>query len=154
MPRAEGAMLQWTIHSRIAVFALATVFLVSGYAVGRKSPELVITQPNGLETRLSAFRGKVVAIEFFFVRSEHCLQLIEILNRLNREFGSHGFQPIAVVFGPDADPLVLDRMIRYFKLSYPVGYTTADKVDAFLGREGKEVLKIPQMVIIDGKGTI
>jgi hypothetical protein len=40
-------------------------------------------------------------------------------------------------------------------LTYPLGFTTASSdVDAFLGREGSEQLKIPQMVVIDRKGVI
>jgi peroxiredoxin len=120
----------------------------------RKSPPLTITQPSGDEIRLSSFSGKVVAIEFFFVRSPHCLQLVEMMNKLNREFGPQGFQAIGAAFGPGASPGVLSRLGEYLRLTYPVGYATADKVDAYLGREGKELLRIPQIAIIDRSGSI
>jgi peroxiredoxin len=123
-------------------------------ALPRKSPALTITQPSGDETQLSSFGGKVVVIEFFFVRSPHCLRLVEMLNKLNREFGPQGFHAIGVAFGPGASPAVLSHLVEHFKLTYPVGYATAEKVDAYLGREGKETLKIPQMVIIDRNGAI
>lgn len=95
-----------------------------------------------------------MAIEFFFVRSPHCLQLVKTLNKLNNEFGPQGFQAIGVAFGPGADVGMLARLSDYFKLTYPLGYTTSDRVDAYLGREGKEVLRIPQMAIIDRRGDI
>jgi peroxiredoxin len=115
---------------------------------------LTITQPSGDEIRLSSFSGKVVAIEFFFVRSPHCLQLVEMLNKLNREFGPQGFQSIGVAFGAGVSPGVLSHLVEYLKLTYPVGYATVDKVDAYLGREGKELLRIPQIAIIDRSGAI
>jgi peroxiredoxin len=138
---------------KVTSFSVATL-MVRGAALPRKSPPLTITQPSGDEIRLSSFSGKVVAIEFFFVRSPHCLQLVEMLNKLNREFGPQGFQAIAVAFGPGASPEVLNRLVEYLKLTYPVGYATADKVDAYLGREGKELLRIPQIAIIDRNGSI
>jgi len=128
--------------------------MVQAAALPRKSPPLTITQPSGAEIRLSSFSGKVVAIEFFFVRSPHCLQLIKTLNKLNSEFGPQGFQAIGVAFGPGADAGMLAQLTDYFKLTYPLGYTTSDRVDAYLGREGQEILKIPQMAIIDRRGDI
>jgi peroxiredoxin len=89
-----------------------------------------------------------------FVRSPHCLQLAQMLNKLNNELGGRGFQPLAVAFGPGADPGVLAGLVGHLKLTYPVGVTTSDKVDAYLGRTGKEILKIPQMVIVDRTGMI
>lgn len=123
-------------------------------ARARKSPSLTITDYTGVETQLAAFRGKVIVLEFFFVRSPHCLQLAGMLNRLNGDLGKRGFQPVAVAFGPFADSGVLVHLVDTLKLTYPVGYTSSDKVDAYLGRQGKEVLKIPQIVVIDRSGMV
>ena len=131
-----------------------TVCVLRPATLPRPSPELVFTQPSGAETRLSGFKGRVVAIEFLFVRSPHCLRLAQMLNQLNSELGGRGFQPLAVAFGPNADPGVLTSLVDHLKLTYPVGLTTSDKVDAYLGRAGKEFLKIPQMVIVDRNGVI
>lgn len=56
--------------------------------------------------------------------------------------------------GPNATESVLAHLVDYFKITYPVGFSSSDQVDAYLGREGKEVLKVPQMVVIDRKGVI
>jgi hypothetical protein len=45
-------------------------------------------------------------------------------------------------------------MVDYFKLTYPVGYSAKSDVDSYLGRTGKEILNIPQIVVIDRTGTI
>jgi cytochrome c biogenesis protein CcmG/thiol:disulfide interchange protein DsbE len=131
-----------------------SVFVARPATLPRPSPEFVITQPSGAETRLSSFKGRVVAIEFLFVRSPHCLSLAQMLNHLNAELGARGFQPLAVAFGPNADPGVLTGLVDRLKLTYPVGLTTSDKVDAYLGRAAMEVLKIPQIVVVDRNGMI
>jgi cytochrome oxidase Cu insertion factor (SCO1/SenC/PrrC family) len=136
------------------LLAGAAVVTASSVGVPRKSPEFTITQASGQETQLASFKGKVVVLEFMFVRSPHCLQLVEMLNKLNGELGSRGFQPLAVAFGPNANEPVLAHLVDYFKVTYPVGYSSSDKVDAYLGRDGKEILKVPQMVVIDRKGVI
>jgi hypothetical protein len=138
----------------LAVLTLSHTLFAAWSSEPRKSPELTLTQPSGAEIRLSSFKDKVIAIEFLFVRSPHCLQLAEMLNKLNSELGPQGFQPLAVAFGPNAEPGALTHLMDYFKITYPVGYTTTDKVDAYLTRNGKEVLKIPQIVIVDRHGFI
>ena len=148
-------MLSLRIQAFLAALALsATAISAQAATLPRKSPPLTITHPSGEETTLASFNGKVVAIEFFFVRSPRCLQLAEILNKLESELGPQGFQAVAVAFGPDASPGILAHMVGYFKLTYPVGYATSSQVDAYLDREAKQILKIPQVVIVDRAGTI
>jgi hypothetical protein len=80
--------------------------------------------------------------------------VVQTLNKLNIELGARGFQSIAIAFGPNSEEALITNLVDYFKLTYPVGYTTSDKVDSFLGREGNEILKIPQIVVIDRSGMI
>jgi peroxiredoxin len=147
---------------RFASLTIASVLVVStlgitSTTVPRKSPDFTINQPSGKSTLLSSYKGKVIMMEFFFVRSAKCLELAKTMNKLNQEFGARGFQPVAVAFPApqsDANAPVVGQVADYFKLSYPVGYTNKDNVDQYLGREEREVLRIPQVVIIDRKGVI
>ena len=126
-------------------------------AMPRKSPEFVISEPSGKTILLSSFIGKVVMIEFFFIKSPKCLDLVKTMNKLNQELGPRGFQPVAIAFpapGSDANGPLVDYLVQYFKLTYPVGYTNKDSVDSYLGRTETEVLRIPQVVVIDRSGVI
>lgn len=117
----------------------------------------MINQPSGKTTLLSSYKGKVVMMEFLFLRSEKCLALANTMNRLNKEFGARGFQPVAIAFPApqsDADPTLVNSMATYFKLTYPVGYTDKISVDEYLDRHDGEFLRIPQVVIIDRAGMI
>jgi peroxiredoxin len=124
----------------------------------RASPDFTINSPVGKTTLLSSFKGKVVVMEFLFVKSQHCLRVARTLNDLQAELGPRGFQSVAVAFdAPNAETTggdLLGPMIDYLKLTYPVGYATRAEVDSYLGRSGTEMLSIPQVVVIDRTGTI
>jgi len=127
-------------------------------SVPRKSPEFTISVPPGKTTLLSSYKGKVVVVEFFFIASEHCMHVAQVLNKLNQDMGSRGFQPIGIVFDPPKVPTsgekVIPSLVDYFKLTYPVGFASKADVDTYLSRTGNEVLAIPQMVVIDRGGMI
>jgi peroxiredoxin len=133
---------------------VAAASLVAQARLPRKSPEFTISEPSGAQMLLSSLKGKVVVMEFLFVGSPHCLRLAEMLNKLQGDLGSRGFQAVAVAFGPNADPAMVGHIAERLELKYPVGYTTSDDVDSYLGREANEKLKIPQMVVIDRTGAI
>ena len=120
----------------------------------RKSPEFSINKSSGDEVLLSSLKGKVVVMEFMFIGSAHCLDLAEMLNKLQADLGPRGFQSIAVAFGQHADQAMVGHVEERLHLSYPLAYATPADVDAYLGRRGTEKLKIPQMIVIDRKGFI
>lgn len=148
----------WKLASLVQVFLImAAATSVPSTAIPRKSPELTINESSGKQILLSSFKGKVVMIEFFFLRSQKCLNLAATMNKLNGELGGRGFQPIAVAFpAPQSDvngPL-MGYLAESYKLTYPVGYTDKNSVDQYLNRAPDEILRIPQVIIIDRAGMI
>jgi peroxiredoxin len=123
-------------------------------ALPRKADEFTVTRPAGDPILLSSFKGKVVVVEFLFLASPHCIQLTQMLNRLQTDLGSRGYESVAVAFGQGADQGNVNHFAQRLGLTYPFGYATSGEVDAFLGRHGAERLKIPQMIVIDRKGVI
>jgi hypothetical protein len=68
---------------------LALVLIASGSAspstgLPRKSPEFAIHEPSGKTTMLSSLNGKVVVMEFLFIRSEHCLRVAKMPEHASR----------------------------------------------------------------------
>jgi len=124
----------------------------------RESPEFTISLPAGKTSLLSSYKGKVVVVEFFFLASEHCMHVAQVLNNLNHDLGPRGFQPIGIVFDPPgvrtSGEKVIPSLVDYFKLTYPVGYARKLDVDTYLSRTWNQVLAIPQMVVIDRAGRI
>lgn len=140
------------------VFLLTAASLAApSTVIPRPSPEFTIHEPSGKDVLLSSFKGKVVMLEFLFLRSAKCLNLASTMNKLNAELGSRGFQPVAIAFpAPQSDangPLV-GYTAENLKLTYPVGYANQGEVDQYLSRQQKDMLRIPQVIIIDRSGMI
>src|SRR5258708_10810153 len=111
------------LTSIVVLLVLATGAVASPSAeVLRRSPEFAINEPSGKTTLLSSFKGKVVVIEFLFLKSAHCLRVAQTMNKLQKELGSRGFQSIAIAFpapGSDANGPLVAYMANSFKLTYP-----------------------------------
>jgi len=135
------------------LLTIATV-AVPQSSVPRRPPELAIVEPGGKTTMISSFKGKVVVVEFLFLGSQHCMRVASILNKLQSEFGSRGFQAVGVAFGPEADAGNTYLAAQSLKLMYPLGYASTDNVDNYLARGKDDVLNIPQIVVIDRTGVI
>jgi peroxiredoxin len=136
--------------------AVAILLALTGAALAaalpRPSPDFSITEPGKPAFALSSLKGKVVVL------SQHCQQVARTLNSLYGELGARGFQPLAVAFDPPTGSTAgaqgVSFMTSYLKLTYPVGYSSKQSVDSYLGRAPNEILNIPQVVIIDRGGTI
>jgi peroxiredoxin len=142
----------------LALMLLSSALAVSAATLPRSSPELSIDEPGGKSTMLSSFKGKVVVLEFLFVRSQHCMRVAQVLNQLQHELGPRGLQAVGIAFdAPNAGVTggeYLSAMTQSLQLTYPIGYSQRQSVDSFLGRSGNEMLSIPQIVVIDRAGTI
>ena len=139
----------------LAVLVSFGVFPVYATApVPRKSPELLIVEPSGKQMRLSSQKGKVVLIEFLLTNCPHCLRVAQRIAKLQWDFGSRGFQTIGVAFDSGVSGQKVTEFAKQFAVTYPIGYTSSEKVDSFLGRSGTERLRVPQIVVIDHNGII
>jgi len=136
----------------LVVFAVCPVSATA--PVPRKSPDLTITQASGKQIKLSGFAHKVVAVEFLVTNCPHCLRVAQTLAKLQWELGSRGFQSIGVAFDRNIGAEKTGDFAKLLAVSYPVGYTSSDKVDSYLGRESDQRFRVPQVVVIDRKGVI
>ncbi len=137
-----------------AVLAFGISPLVATAPVPRKSPEFAIVEPSAQQTLVSSLHGKVVVIEFLLTTCQHCWRVAQTMTKLHKEFGPRGFQPIGIAFDNGINGPVVADFARRFGVTYPVGYTSSDKVDNYLGRAVTERFQVPQMVVIDRAGVI
>lgn len=155
--RHKGKMKKITILIIVNLITLPNIAAAQSF-VPHRSAEFTVTEPSGKNTSLSALRGKVVAMNFFFLQSNHCMRVARMLNQLNLELGPRGFQALGVVFDPPNVPEshgeFVGPVVTAFKLTYPIGYSSKADVDSYLGRQRNEVLNIPQIVVIDRAGMI
>jgi peroxiredoxin len=142
------------IIASLAILSVLGFPAVTAAPVPRESPEITAIGPWGETMALSSFKGQVVVIEFLLYRCVGCLQVAQTINKLHGEMAGRGFRPIGIVFDDGVrEPLVRD-LARLLKLDYPVGFTTSDQVDRYLGRAMTIRFQVPQVVVIDRAGVI
>src|SRR5258708_3751663 len=142
------------VRNLVIVLLVFSAPLHGAAPVPRPSPGLTLVDPAGKPLELASFKGKVVAVEFLLTNCPHCWRVAQTLTRLQQELGPRGFQAIAVAFDANVSgPLVADFAKRS-RVAFPVGSTSADKVDGYLGRQAGERFQVPQVVILDRAGTI
>lgn len=121
--------------------------------VPRPAPDFVIHFTNGGETTLHSFKGKVIALTFIATTCPHCQHASQVFTKLYEEFGSRGFEPVAVAFNPMAN-LYVDEFVRNLGIKHPVGFSPPELVLNFLGISPMERYVVPQILWIDRKGII
>jgi peroxiredoxin len=141
----------------IASFAILLALgfpAVAAPPILRDSPEFTIVDPSGSKTPLSSFKGQVVVIEFLLVQCPSCLRVAQTINKLYGELGERGFRPIGIAFDEGISEPAVRSFAQLLRISYPVGYTTSDQVDRYLGRAIMVRFQVPQVVVIDRAGVI
>jgi thiol-disulfide isomerase/thioredoxin len=118
----------------------------------RKAPELAFSIPGKGQQLLSQYRGKVVALEFIFTTCPHCQAASKYMTKLQSEYGSKGLQVIDVAVNTNAD-LLVENFAKDFQVNFPVGWTTAEQMQSFMGF-GSQRYVVPQLALIDRKGNI
>ncbi|MBM3767063.1 MAG: TlpA family protein disulfide reductase [Acidobacteria bacterium] len=137
---------------RFAALALAALSL-GGADIPRTAPDFQVRMTDGKDILLSSYKGKVVAIEFILTDCGHCQKASQTLNKLHRELGPQGFQPVAVAINNMANMFVND-FVKQFNITYPVGFSPREPVLSFLQHDVMMSLMMPQLVIIDRKGVV
>jgi peroxiredoxin len=142
---------------RSVLAGLIGVVLISGLTVkGQEIPrptlDYVITLPNGQQTSVSKYKGKVIAVEFLLTTCPHCQKTARALTKAAAEFGAKGFQPLGIAINPE--PNVPD-FVKEFGVTYPVGTGSRDAVYGFLQHSLMSPnLMMPQLVFIDRNGMV
>jgi thiol-disulfide isomerase/thioredoxin len=145
-----------SLTRRLFALGTALVFapgLLPAAEVPRNAPELAIQMPGGQQLLLSQFRGKVVLLEFLHTTCPHCQESSALVEKLYKELGPRGFQPIGVAFNENAAVLVGD-FVRQLGLTFPVGVAGRETVLEYLQHSMMQPLFVPQMIFVDRKGVI
>lgn len=138
----------------LSVLLVASTFLhAEDPQVPRKAPEFVLTFPDGTQKLLSSYRGKVVSLLFVHTTCPHCQHACQVFSRLGAEYGSKGYEPVAVAWDEMSKMRVPD-FVKNFGITFPVAYSDRDKVLEYLNFSPIMRTVVPQIVWIDRKGMI
>ena len=113
---------------------------------GALAPDFSLPQLNGETRRLSAYRGKVVLLDFWATWCEPCQEEVPHFVDLQNKYGQQGLQIIAISMDDSPDPV--RQFCQRFKMNYPVVMGNATIGELYGGVLG---LPIAFLVTRDGR---
>jgi peroxiredoxin len=116
-------------------------------AAHRVAPDFSRPDLDRREIRLSAYRGKVVLLNFWATWCAPCLAEMPHFAKWQRKYGGRGLQIIGVSMDDDEAPVRTTN--RKLRLTYPVVMG-----DEKLGESYGGVFGLPSTFLIDGSGRI
>jgi len=121
----------------------------------RPLPNMTIPAPLGAKPiKLSSYAGKVLLIAVFSTECETCIQTLQLLERMQKEFKGKDVQ----VVGAAADPAavsILPPFIDRYRFTIPLGYLTeADARRLTDLTNPADRLKVPAFLFVDKKGNV
>jgi peroxiredoxin len=124
--------------------------------VPRQARDLTIADPSGKPIHLSAYKGKVVLIQFLYTNCIHCQATARLNSKLQTDLGPQGLQILGAAFNEEtlSSPDPVRQFISTNGITFPVGTVTRDSVLTFLGVSVMTRLVVPQIAILDRQGTI
>ena len=117
--------------------------------VGRKPPELSVSDLDGNPIDLSAFQGRPVLVDFWATHCRPCIEEFPAMKELYAEFHEQGFEVVGISF--DEDPEAVSRFQEKWQLPWPL-VVAPDAIDRL--QESYGVVTIPAMFLIGPEGTI
>jgi len=111
------------------------------------APDFSLPQLNGQFLQLSAYRGKVVLLDFWATWCTPCREEIPHLVELQNKYRDRGLEIIGVSMDDSPDPV--REFYQRFQMNYPVVMGNAD-----IGERYGGVLGLPIAFIIDRDGRI
>lgn len=137
----------------LLAFSMFNGALLPGATIPRPSPEYGFEVPGGKQVLLSQHKGKVVMLGFYLTTCPHCKDTVKIIEKLYKEYGSQGFQPLGVCINDMAKMLTSD-FIKEQGATFPIGYGPRDSAYGYLQHPTMLQLYMPTIVMVDRKGQI
>ena len=111
------------------------------------APDFVLPQLDGTPLRLSAYRGKVVLLDFWATWCDPCREETPHFVELQQKYADRGLQIIGVSMDDTSEPV--RDFYQQFHMNYPVVMGNAKTGEAYGG-----VLGLPIAFLLDRDGRI
>jgi glutathione peroxidase-family protein len=137
-------------------FALAfTSLLVSVEAasVPRPLADISIPTPDGKKVRLSQYHGKVMIVAMIDSTCEHCIVSMDMLGKLQKEYGPRGFQVVAFAADDNATKMV-GPLVRVRQFPFPLGYLDQATTMQVCDFKRADRPHVPMYLFVDKKGSV
>jgi peroxiredoxin len=121
----------------------------SSAKVGGSAPDFTLKDISGRDTALSAYKGKVVLLEFWATWCPPCKAAIPELVALQDKYHERGFTVIGVSMDSDSDAAAkVSEFSSSHRINYPLVIANDDVPNSY------NVMSIPASFLIGRDGTI
>jgi thiol-disulfide isomerase/thioredoxin len=138
---------------KILLPLLLAVASAPGQQTPRLAPEFRFHMPDGSDTLLSSFKGKVVVVAFLNTGCTHCQHFAQELGQFQREYGPRGVQVLAAVFDVAAKT-GLQNFKDQFVRGFPIGYSDEAAVLHWLQQPAEQGYFVPIVAFVNRRGMI
>jgi len=122
-----------------------------------KAPLFALTDIDGNTVSLEGFIGKVVVLDFFYIRCSYCDDELLELERIQKTYGSDDVVIISISIDPNFD--TVDRLRefktgpnQYSQLNYEISWVLTRDTSGV--SEKYSITAAPTVVIVDKEGFI
>ncbi len=141
------------MKTRIATVVAVSVFSLMAADVPRQAPDLTVRLPGGGQTKLSQYRGKVVAMCFILTTCPHCQKTVGYLVQAQNDYGPRGFQVVASAIEGGAERAV-PGFVQSFHVNFPVGFNDVMTAITFMQHPPAVNPHMPMLAFLDGQGMV
>jgi peroxiredoxin len=136
---------------RVLTILLALALAQAGEP--RPASQVSIPLPDGKKINLQQYRGKVVLFVIFSLTCPDCIENLQMINKVQKDFGPQGFQAIGGA-GDDNAQHQIGPFTQRYKINFPIGYLTKEQMIALadIGKERRPIA--PIFLFIDKKNTV
>jgi peroxiredoxin len=118
----------------------------------RKAGDVPITVSDGKTIRIPQYQGKVVMIEMMLTDCEPCLQTMQFMAKLQKDFGSRGFQTVAISL--DGNVTAVKPFAERYRFPFPVGHLDPEPAIKFLDLKETGHPVVPYILFVDWMGSV
>lgn len=116
--------------------------------IGQQAPDFTLKDASGKSATLSAYKGRVVMINFWATWCPPCRQEMPSMEELFKEYNKKGFEILAISSDSQGEKIVKPFM-EFYELSFSALMDIDGKVHSAYG-----VTSIPTTYIVDKNGNI
>jgi thiol-disulfide isomerase/thioredoxin len=136
-----------------AIFvSLCLLISVEGASTPRPLADVTVPTPDGKKIHLGQYRGKVMVVALVSTTCDHCISSLQLLSKLQKEYGPQGFQAVGVAANDNAQES-LAGFIR-LQIAFPVGWLDQNTTMQLCDFKREDRPFVPMFLFVDKKGTV
>ena len=118
----------------------------------RKVADVPIVTSDGKTIHASQYQGKVLMIEMMLTDCPDCLQTMQFMAKLQKEYAPRGFQAIGIALDPNA--AAVKPFAERYRFPFPVGHLDQEPAIKFLDLKETGHPVVPYILFVDWMGNV